>query len=499
MENSSNSWDIIKESISLNLLIAKDDYVYFSHEIVKNCFDLFADEFSDSFFLKYSNCVKEISPSHYAKRAVLWHKSNNDNEADIYFALYAVQKLRKGLFSEIANIQDRLSSSNKILIINFITDLSKCYRLLFNGHDKDALNGLYSMPDSLPFYLLVEKQYLICLIQFKSNNIEIRKEAVHHISDIIVSLEKEELEVWARCMFLKFALEAETFSLNEAKTTRTRLINTLSRRILFDKESARLLNKICLYSDIIDPPELSHKKLISLTKELESEISNHKYDSILELYIAETNLSGNALMIAKYDTALESSLKAIRLIDKFPFIHFSHREASYNNLYLSLFFKNEIEVEQLTDKYKLVLETKSEEDSILILSNFAGFLISCQRNDEAFNTIDSIECDEETDVYYLYYYRLNYSIIMYLDGKADAAMSQLADIGKYTDSVSSCLTKYYRMHYKLLFHILENKQCKNLSEIQQEFEQAQPIFLSPIWEKFKKAYLFSDLQIWTEF
>jgi nicotinamide riboside kinase len=499
MENSGNSRNIINESISLNLLTVKDDYVYFSHEIVKNCFDIFANEFSGSFYLKYSNCIKEISPSHYAKRALLLQRANNHSEANIYYALYALQRLRKGMFAEVVNIHERLTSPGKTIISDYLKKLSECYRLLFNGQDSIALSELYAIPDSLPFYLLVEKQYLTCLIQFKSNNIEARREAVLQMNEIITSLEKEELEIWARCMFLKFALEAEISLVNEAKATRTRLINTLSKRVLFDKESAKLLNKICLYSDIIDPPELSHKKLITLVDQLENEINNEKYDSILELYIAETNLSGNALMISEYDTAIESSYKAIRLIEEFLLVHFSHREVCYNNLYLALFFKNEKEIEQIIDKYKPVFEARSEEDEILITTNFAGLLAANKKYEAALQLIEKIECNEESDVYYLYYYQLNYAVILYLNGRQNTALQQLAETGKYTTRVSPNLTRYYSMHYNLLRYILENECCTSLQEIQQKFEEKQPVYLSPVWIKFKKGYLFSDLQIWTEF
>lgn len=81
---------------------------------------------------------------------------NNNNEADIYYALYAIQRIRKGLFSEIATIKERLSSFNKESIAEFVDNLSECYKLLFNGYDTLALNQLYSIPDSFPFYLLME-------------------------------------------------------------------------------------------------------------------------------------------------------------------------------------------------------------------------------------------------------------------------------------------------------------------------------------------------------
>lgn len=498
MDNSCYLNEIIKGSISLNLLTFKDDCVYFSHEIIKKCFDLFADEFSSSFLLKYANCIKEISPFHYAKRAVLQEKMKNNNEADIYYALYAIQKIRKGLFSEITTVKERLSSSNKESIADFVDNLSECYKLLFNGYDTLALNQLYSMPDSLPFYLLMEKQYLIHLILFKSNHMETRKKTLDSLNEIIIDLEKDELEIWSRYMFLKFALEAEVSLKNEAHKTRIRLINTLSKRVLFDKESTKLLNRICLYSDIIDPPEVSHKKLISLISTMENEVNNEQYDSLLELYIAESNLSGNALIIGEYNMALKSSYKAVKMIDQFPLICFSHREVCYNNLYISLFFKNNTDIAEIIDKYSQIVQTNSEEDFVLISCNYAGLLASDKRYEEALNIMKSIECDEETDRYYLYYFLLNYSIILYLNSEQDMALQILLDAEKYIDYVSPNISKYYQMHYKILYTILTKEDFLELYEIQQKFEDMQPFYLSPIWEKFKKGYLFSDLQIWTE-
>lgn len=446
MDNSYKLSEIINKSVSLNLLTIEDDYVYFSHEIIKKCFDLFADEFSSSFLLKYSNCIKEISPFHYAKRAVLQEKMNNNNEADIYYALYAIQRIRKGLFSEIATIKERLSSFNKESIAEFVDNLSECYKLLFNGYDTLALNQLYSIPDSFPFYLLMEKQYLIHVIMFKNNHIETRKNALDSLNAIIIDLEKGELEIWSRYMFLKFALEAEVLLKNEAHKTRMRLINTLSKRILFDKESRKLLNRICLYSDIIDPPEVSHKKLISLINRMESEINNEQYDALLELYIAESNLSGNALIIGEYNIALESAYKAVKMIDKFPLICFSHREVCYNNFYLSLFLKNNTDIREIINKYSQIVQTNSEEDYILILCNYAGLLAYDKRYEDALNIMKSIECDEETDRYYLYYFLLNYSVILYLNKKRNLALQILSDAKKYIDCVAPNIAKYYLMH-----------------------------------------------------
>lgn len=496
--NTSNLSEIIQESVSLNLLTIKDDYVYFAHEIIKKCFDFFTKEFSNSFLLKYANCIKEISPFHYAKRAFLQAKIKNNNEADVFYALYAIQKIRKGLFSEISTIKERFSSLHKESISEFVDNLSECYKLLFNGHDSLALNKLYSLPDSFPFYLLMEKQYLIHLIMFKSNFIETRKKALDSLNEIIIDLEKGELEIWSRFMFLKFALEAEVFLKNEAHKTRMRLINTLSKRVLFDKESEKLINRICLYSDIIDPPEVAHKKLITLIARMENEINNEHYDALLELYIAESNLSGNALIIGEYRIALESSYKAVKMIDQFPLICFSHREVCYNNLYISLFLENDTDIREIIDKYSQIIHTCSEEDLILISCNYAGLLAYDKRYKEALNIMEKIEYNEETDRYYLYYFLLNYSITLYLNKEREKALQILSDAEKYINFVSVNITKYYQMHYEILHTIFIKEDHMDLSEMQHRFEIMQPSYLSSIWKKFKKVYLFSDLQIWTE-
>ena len=110
----------------------------------------------------------------------------------------------------------------------------------------------------------------------------------------------------------------------------------------------------------------------------------------------------------------------------------------------------------------------------------------------------SIECDEETDRYYLYYFLLNYSVILYLNKKQNLALQILSDAKKYIDCVAPNIAKYYLMHYKILHTILTKEDFIELYEMQQKFENMQPLYLSPIWKKFKKVYLFSDLQIWTE-
>ena len=90
------------------------------------------------------------------------------------------------------------------------------------------------------------------------------------------------------------------------------------------------------------------------------------------------------------------------------------------------------------------------------------------------------------------------TVILYLNKKQNLALQILSDAKKYIDCVAPNIAKYYLMHYKILHTILTKEDFIELYEMQQKFENMQPLYLSPIWKKFKKVYLFSDLQIWTE-
>ena len=186
------------------------------------------------------------------------------------------------------------------------------------------------------------------------------------------------------------------------------------------------------------------------------------------------------------------------MIDQFPLICFSHREVCYNNLYISLFLENDTDIREIIDKYSQIIHTCSEEDLILISCNYAGLLAYDKRYKEALNIMEKIEYNEETDRYYLYYFLLNYSITLYLNKEREKALQILSDAEKYINFVSVNITKYYQMHYEILHTIFIKEDHMDLSEMQHRFEIMQPSYLSSIWKKFKKVYLFSDLQIWTE-
>lgn len=502
LEKTNKLNDILNISATQNLLVIKDDYIFFCHEIIRKAFYSFKNKDLEPFYSKYSSCIKNISPSHYAKRAITETKAANFEQADILFTLYACQKMRNGLFSEIPDINNRFSSKLKILCTEFITELENAYRLTFKGENQKALSLLYSVSSVYPYPLWVEKQYLICTLQFKNNILAERINALQTIRELVLEVKDDELELWARCAILELVLERELFMFEDARATRNTLQSVLSRRLYFDKDALKILNNIDLYSDTIDTPPVAHAKLRRLVSRLESYIENGNYDQVLDLYIAESNLSGNSLIVGEYEIAYTAAEKALKLMSKFNLIQFSHPEVCLNNRCLALYYMGHEDKMGILSEYKKILSIRSDEDKILLITNYAGLLIFQEKYLEAFNIIETINKEEvgfNIDIYYAYYYGFNRALILYFNRKIDDSLHLFYELKEFVPQISKNIDKYYEKHYSLTISLLQNKHYTSILDLQADFCHRIPEYISTIWNKFKPVYLFSDLQIWTQF
>ena len=55
-------------------------------------------------------------------------------------------------------------------------------------------------------------------------------------------------------------------------------------------------------------------------------------------------------------------------------------------------------------------------------------------------------------------------------------------------------------YYKIISQVMHDEQKYNtFQELQCAFAELRETFLSPNWGYFKTVYLFSDLQVWTDF
>ncbi len=502
LEKPNKLHDILNISANQNLLVIKDDYIFFCHEIIRKAFYGLEKRDLEPFYSKFSSCIKNISPSHYAKRAIIETKAANFEQADILFALYACQKMRNGLFSEIPDINDRFSSKLKILCIEFTTELENAYRLTFEGKNQEALSLLYSTSSVYPYPLWVEKQYLICTLQFKNNIQTERINALQVIKELVLEVKNDELELWSRCAILELVLERELLMFEDARITRNALQSVLSRRLYFDKDALRLLNNIDLYSDTIDTPPVAHAKLRRLVDRLESYIENGSYDQVLDLYIAESNLSGNSLIVGEYKVAYIAAEKALRLMSKFNLIQFSHPEVCLNNRCLALYYMGHKDELGILNEYKKILSVQSDEDKILLITNYAGLLIFQGKYHEAFSVIETINEEEVSfniDRYYAYYYGFNRALILYFNHQIDDSLHLLGELKEFVSQISKNMEKYYEKHYTLTISLLQEKHYTSILDLQADFCHRIPEYISAIWNKFKPVYLFSDLQIWTQF
>ncbi len=490
---------ILRDLSESNLLFETDDYVFFRHDIIQRALHKKDKNNLIEFNAKLSQCIKNITPSNYNRRSILKRYANENQQADILITLYACQKMRNGQFSEARVIIEQLSSELNITLKEYILNLTEIYQLSFSGRITEAQERVESINNVYPYPLNIEISYLLCVLNFKSNNSEKIRESLELLNSLIDPIEDDEFEIWSRCMMLKQVLESELLLTKQAKLTQQKLQDKLSKRLLFDREAKLQLDTLILYSDTIYPPHIAHKKLLELTFRLQQEVNNGNYESLFNLYIAASNLSGNAFIIGKYQLAVQSAHIAQEIVKKFRYIHFPYHEVWQNNLYLSKYYMGHGN-QDLISKYEKLLSVSNDEDRILIFSNYLGLLMDIGNYQQALELVENFTFTQTNiDSYYLYYYQFNYSLILYFNGYHKKSIDKLKEIQTLIPNVSQINMQYYSEHHKTILDLLCNREFKSIKDLQVTFEKKKTTYLSSLWERFKQVYLFSDLQVWTQF
>jgi hypothetical protein len=191
------------------------------------------------------------------------------------------------------------------------------------------------------------------------------------------------------------------------------------------------------------------------------------------------------------------------LAKEYANIRFPYPELALTNMYLAAFFSGTFIAGELVDKFgELGRDFGNEEDCILLNTNYAGILVCAGLPDQALGKLLGLKdllYGKKTDPYYHYYYYMNYFLVEYLQGNVNTAIEGLTKLEPYVSKVVSFLEQYYRKHYEIVLSMIKEKKQLSYPEMKFYFEEKCPSYISPIWNKFKFVYLFSDLQIWTSF
>lgn len=487
----------IIDAISLNLLSKDLTTVSFINDSLRRITLKRSHLNNSEFFMQYSRCLKTLMPSDYERRALAEELAGNHLQSQVLSGLHIIEQIREGFTPNLITIDDAQ-------VLNCIQILTKAYRLSFNGENDVALNYLINESKGFTESLLyLEIKYAIYTFRFKSNQINSRETALFSLIGDLDNCDQEEIEIWSRLMRIRMVLESALSKLEEARSTYRDHQNRLRSRERYDNRLAKAYYECQLLSDSLYEPDVVHSLLLDLYHKMKKRVSYGDVRSISLYYKVLINLSGNSIMVGLYEEACQYAEEAIQLVEKCDFMQFPNADVAINNYLLSSYYLKSISSSELVEKFQNVVKSHQyDEDEILIKLNYAGFLLLTKRFSEALLIMDEIaeKKEESLDAYYEYYFLFDRSLALYLMGEVKMSKRLMYSLEKIITSAFPIRTQYYQKHYSIVSQLLQDgTSYESLQALQKAFTNRQESFLSSDWEYFKTVYLFSDLQIWTQF
>lgn len=488
----------INEAVSMNLLTKNASSICFINDSLRemnlrnNTMDL------NDFYLRYSGCLKVLMPSEYARRALAEKLAGRNQQSQILTGLHLISQIREGLSVDIehAITDDEVRDATTII--------AEGYRLAFEGITEQAIihinNNIVSIKIPL---LLAEAKYAVCVLQFKTNRKEDRIDALESAKSLMDSYGQEEFDLWGRLIRLCISLHCSLNQLLEARDLYQKYRKELINRLEYDRKSRHAYYELLLLSDSIYDPNVAHMTLQEMLREIEGLINKGETDYIALLYKTLVNLSSNCIEIGQFKEAGQYAFRALHIAEEFDYMHFANIEAAFNNYLLAMNFQNAYSCTQLLEEFSSVIRLHfCEEDGLLIKLNYTGALIRDHQIENALIILDSIvfEPGVEYDPYHICYYSIDRSIVVYLSGNKTHALDTLKNVDSLIPMISATRGRYYQKYYETLNKVMcADSLYNSLQSMQDAFAKLQQSYLSPNWDYFKMVYLFSDLQIWSDF
>ena len=493
--------EVLQQAIQMNILTLKDNYIHFTHPIVENyALSLKANK-PDEFYEKLASCTRKLTPSDYARRAIIEKMAKQNDQADIYWTLAGLQRIQQGAFEDAKIISEYITESHLGIDLKLaINQFETAYSYSLKGVIDEAIIETEQISNSLPKLIVAEKYYLKCQNLAKRISDEPKKEALRIIEEW-EDLKDDETEIWYRFVQLKIIIASELYQPDLALKTEAEIIKCFSARLTFDKHARPILERLNSFSEVLYSPEVAHKKMLQSEERLTKYVLGEQYHLLSDLYMARTNLSSNCFMIDKFQKSIQFATSVISLVADFPEIRFPYTEVAHNNLYLSLLFSDFSQLDVITEEYeKLYKGVTPQENKILIDINYAGLLLLNEKANAALEVLNSSEYIPKIgsdNHYYSYYFWCNYSLVTFLSGDQNQASKMLTSLEGIPDKISPFLKNYYNTHYQLIKEIIIDSKIKSYSSVKNYIRDKQLPFSGRTWERFNVGYLFTDMQIWT--
>lgn len=491
--------ELVAMASDIGLLKAHQSATAFTHDIIRRIFLEFLAPEQCAWHLKYSDCLKQIRPSDYGRRAIHLTAAGDEAGAETVRVMSLLQSVREQRVShsdrdwihQIAPVSDNTGH-----LIETLRDAS----VLVSERDYDAaINRISSDTFFVTEILLAERDYFLAqiLVLIRTESSQVRALAL--ISDN-PGLEEREPDLWRRMEELKLLVQRNLGLFREARRTERELRRHYERKMGFDSSAALGLTRLRRISDSIHNPRISNDRLKKAIGYLDPTGDQSALRDAGEFFLCLNNLAANELVLGNFGSAFEHALRCWIFVDRFTSPVVRRPEIILSNVLVAQYLSRNIVSDEIDELLHLSKEFHSaSSDGILLTSNLGGLILASGDFVRAENYLEECRLElqhfEDVFAYSRFHLFNNLMLSQWLLRKPwreslEAAVSAAKEIDE--DS-----RPFANRRMEMLAPILcEHEAAPSIELIEGVFSTSLDQ-LGPEWTLYGRAITFSDLQFWS--
>ena len=347
--------NIIAETSRLSITEETEniDYIKFAHDIIREIFKNKVDRQHIEYYNSLSNCIKEIKPDQYLRRARYFIKCCLTTDAITLYILEIIKQIR--LYGKVlSTIYDEIKPLLNTIQKEYIQLMQEAYKLYSNKKYCDSIFKLNLILDIFPVELLAERDILKIRCYSKTMASTEIQEFVDKYNEIRkTETFNNEKDIWERFSQVLMIAYAHLGNINTAKEIESEILRSLSQRLNYDDTATRRMYIIKRVANSIHNIEISSVFVKDAFLYFENKLYGIR--DIKQYYISLVNFSTILINRGEFSKAYNLIIKGFNIESSNRDIEFPRIQLLRNNYIISGYLSGNLNEDECILLYEKII------------------------------------------------------------------------------------------------------------------------------------------------
>ena len=358
--------NIIERSNEMKLIerqSEKCNTLQFAHDIIHEIFQNEVSENGTEYYERIELCLKEIEPGQYIRRSQYAFKAGNTDKAFILAVLNIIKQIREdGFISEkdLCKYKELFEKENSFFMYyEYINSMKEGYDLYRQGDYEKALKTVLLIDKIYPVEFLAEKEILCSYCYTKKIDSSYRYTGLTRLENY-ASIEKcnNERDLYERVLVRLTILHTHLGNINEARTTESKIIHSLSNRVNHDEQAQVRFHTLNRISNSLYDCETAADKMKKAVEYFGTDLEKGGlWRNTKQYYLSQVNYAGVLCLIGKFKESYERNEKILTLCQQFPDFPFPRTNIFLNNYLVSGYLAHRLTAEECAQSLKELVDS----------------------------------------------------------------------------------------------------------------------------------------------